>query len=57
MGTKLVAVIAREAKQSSTVLRLLDCRVASLLAMTAPIERSELNKGLHREKNCEPYAI
>jgi hypothetical protein len=32
------AVIASVAKQSSTVLRLLDCRVATLLAMTAPID-------------------
>ena len=57
MGTELVAVIASEAKQSSTVLRLLDCRVATLLAMTASIERCDLNKGLHLEGDCARNAI
>ncbi|MDB5649779.1 MAG: hypothetical protein JWL62_1299 [Hyphomicrobiales bacterium] len=33
-GANSVAVFASEAKQSSTILQLLDCRVAALLAMT-----------------------
>jgi hypothetical protein len=41
VGTKRVAVVTSEAKQSSKVLQPLDCRVADLLAMTTPLDWSD----------------